>query len=728
MSFGEPQWFFGLLVIPLLGAIFIWAERRGARRLKEFASARLLPHLAETVNRFRRFLRYGLLLLGFAFAVVALAQPRWGYTFQDVQRKGLDLFLAVDTSRSMLSNDVQPNRLERVKLATQDLINELRGDRVGLIAFAGRAFVQAPLTIDESAVVESINDLDTNTIPEGGTNISEAITLAAETFGKSATGNRALIIFTDGEELRGDALKAAKAATDAGVRIFTVGIGTREGSLIPLASEDGGAAFVKDTSGQVVKSKLDEKRLQEVAAATGGFYLHLESGPQTMKRLYNEGIAKMTVAEFDVRLSRRPIERYEWPLGAAIFMLALSILVGERKQRRVRSRLSAKAAFATASLCLACFHSAFATAAGIQLYRDGNYSDAYHKFQEDLKAHPDSPVRDKVQFALGTAAYRMKDYNTAVDAFSHALLSTDKSVQENSHYNMGRTLEERADMDKADEDALADLNNAQTHYEDTLKLNPKNQAAKDNLEVVKRKIERLKKQPRPKPTPPPQQQQKKDDKNKQGQQGQQQSSGQDQQQKGEGKQNSQEQSAPGGQKDEKNNSQAQANNHQREKEQPQPEESPSPSPGSDQEKNNQASPSPGEQKGGQEKASENKRAEEPSPTPSGTGSPSPSPDATANPSPSPFPGSGKEPGETASPSPAPSASPPKKFAGEVKSAGSQPPGKPGNENSATIEAEEGKEGQMSERQAEALLKSLKDEEARVQLDERKATRHVYNDW
>src|ERR1700755_2573777 len=278
MTFGAPEWLWGLLLIPLLIALFVRSEHRGLKRLQQFVSARLLPQLAGTVNRRRRIVRFGLLLLGLALAIVSLAQPRWGYTFEDVKRKGLDLVIAVYTSRSMLSNDVQPNRIERVKLAIQDLIDELQGDRVGLIAFAGRAFLQAPLTIDYDAVIEAVNDLDTKTIPEGGTNISSAIELATQSFGKSAIGNRALIIFTDGEELSGDAMKAAKAAADAGVRIFTVGIGTPEGSLIPLGGEGGGTAFVKDSNGQVVKSRLDEKRLKEIAETTGGFYIHLEGG------------------------------------------------------------------------------------------------------------------------------------------------------------------------------------------------------------------------------------------------------------------------------------------------------------------------------------------------------------------------------------------------------------------------------------------------------------------
>ena len=544
MSLGAPQWFWGLLAIPFVVALFLTAEKRGKKRLREFVSARLLPQLAGTVNRFRRALRFALQLLGLAFALIALAQPRWGYTFEDVKRKGLDLLIAVDTSRSMLSNDVQPNRLERVKLAAQDLINELQGDRVGLIAFAGRAFLQAPLTIDYGAVVESINDLDTKTVPEGGTNISEAIALASRTFGKSAMGNRTLIIFTDGEELSGDAVKSAKAAADAGVRIFTVGVGTPQGSLIPISGEDGETAFVKDSAGQVVKSKLDEKRLREVAQASGGFYLQLENGPRTMQQIYSEGLAQMQAAEFDVRLSRRPIERYEWPLGAALIALALSILIGERKRVRapVRSHALLKLAPTAAALLLLSFQNASASA-GLQLYRDGKYAEAYRSFQEDLKNHPDSAVKDKMQFDSGTAAYKMGDYDKAVEAFSEALLSREKGLQENSHFNTGRTLEERADMDKSDEDALTDLKNAQTHYEDALELNPNNQAAKANLEAVKKKIERLKKHPKEKRPPPPQQQKdkKKEDSNQEQNGSNQQQQNQQQPQKDQQQQQSQSQ-------------------------------------------------------------------------------------------------------------------------------------------------------------------------------------------
>src|SRR6266404_9580506 len=375
MSFGAPIWFWGLLAVPILALLFARAEQRGVARLREFVSPRLLPQLSATVNRTRRLVRFGFLMLGLAFAIVTLAQPRWGYVYEDVKRKGLDLLFAVDTSRSMLSNDVQPNRLERVKLATQDLVNQLQGDRVGLIAFAGRAFLQAPLTIDYEAAIESINDLDTKTIPEGGTNISEAINLAVNTFGKSSVGNRALIIFTDGEELSGDAMKVAKSAGDAGIKIFTVGVGTPQGSLIPINSDDGGTAFVKDSAGQVVKSKLDEKRLREIAQSAGGFYLNLGEGPRTMSQLYEQGLANMKAAEIDARLSRRPVERYEWPLGAALIALTISILIGERKKVRARIRLPrwTKIAVPASAAVFLLAWPAFGSTPGLNLYRDGKY-------------------------------------------------------------------------------------------------------------------------------------------------------------------------------------------------------------------------------------------------------------------------------------------------------------------------------------------------------------------
>jgi Ca-activated chloride channel family protein len=722
ISFGAPQWLWGLLLIPILIALFIRAEQRGFRRLQEFVSARLLPQLAGTVNRPRRVVRFGLQLLGLSLALVSLAQPRWGYTFEDVKRKGLDLLIAVDTSRSMLSNDVQPNRLERVKLVSQDLINELQGDRVGLIAFAGRAFLQAPLTIDYDAVFEAIRDLDTKTIPEGGTNISSAIDLAAQSFGKSAVGNRALIIFTDGEELSGDAVKTAKAAADAGVRIFTVGVGTAQGSLIPISGEDGETAFVKDSAGQVVKSKLDEKRLREVAQATGGFYLPLENGPRTMQQIYTEGLAKMQAAEMDVRLSRRPIERYEWPLGGALVALAFSILVGERKRVRERIYVSTptKVAAATTALAIIFCQFAFGAAPGLDAYRGGKFEDAYSQFQQTLKSHPQSRAEEKLQFDSGAAAYKLEDYNKALESFSQALLSPDTGLQGKSHYNLGNTLYRRGEAQKTDDKKISDWTNALDHYEQTLKLEPQNKEAKENYDYVKRKIEELKnkKQPeqQPSPSPSPPKKNKQDKENQQsgsGGQNQQQQEQQQQQQQQDQAQQQPQQNEQQQSKDRQSQSQSESGKNQQEEKKQDQSQAKNEAQQSKQQQGKQPSPSPspGNQKQNQEQSGQGER-------------PSPTPEQNGNEMPSPTPGEG----EGATPSATPAESPEKKFAGEVKGASEDKSQNPADKDAQMAEAEAEKEGKMSERQAEALLESMKDEEARVQLDERKPTRRVYNDW
>src|SRR4051812_14391920 len=494
MSFAVPEWFFALLALPLLAILFVVAERKSAQRLREFVAPRLLPQLTSSVDRFRRALRFSLQLLALCCAIAALAQPRWGYSFEDVTRKGIDLLIAVDASRSMLSNDVQPNRLQRVKLAATDLISELQGDRVGLVAFAGRAFLQAPLTIDYDAAVEAINDLDTQTIPEGGTNISEAITLAAQTFGKTAVGNRALVIFTDGEELSGEAAKAAKAAADAGIRIFAIGVGTAQGSLIPISGEGGGTAFVKDPKGQVVKSKLDGQRLQEIAKATGGFYLHLENGPRTMHQLATDGLSKLTAQEMDVRLNRRPIDRYEWPLGAAAFALAASFLIGDRRRSRARAggRVATRLAPAAAAILFAAIGSARGDVEGLTLYRDGKFADAYRAFEQDLNAHPRSASKDQMQFNAGTAAYKMRDYDKAAEAFSQALLSPEPELQSKSHFNLGNTLYQRGDAIQNRQKKVTDWTNALQHYEEALKLQPGSNETKENYAFVAKKIEQLK--------------------------------------------------------------------------------------------------------------------------------------------------------------------------------------------------------------------------------------------
>jgi Ca-activated chloride channel family protein len=289
------------------------------------------------------------MLFGLACVFGSLAQPRWGFTLEKRPAKAADVFIAIDVSRSMLANDIQPSRLERAKLAAQDLVNRLDGHRVGLIAYAGTSFLQAPLTLDHGAVIDCIRELDTTIIPRGGTNIAEAIRYTERPFGEGDKENRALILFTDGEELEGDTLRAAREQSRK-VRIFTVGVGTKEGSLIPIQDSDGSTTFVKDTDGRIVKSRLDEERLRQIAEVTGGFYLHLERGVTDMDDLVRRGITQLKEKDGTETISQEPIERYQWPLAAGLILIAASMFINERRRKREGGRFSNQKSIAFAQV------------------------------------------------------------------------------------------------------------------------------------------------------------------------------------------------------------------------------------------------------------------------------------------------------------------------------------------------------------------------------------------
>ena len=258
----------------------------------------------------------------------------------------------------------------------------------------------------------------------------------------------------------------------------------------------------------------------------------------------------MQAGEIDDRMSRRPIERYQWPLGGALLVFGVAFLLRERRREQGRAaprRTVAQRGLATTVAVLLLFAGpCLAAAPGLDAYRNDNYTEAYQQFEKTLKEHPNTQAADRIEFDAGTAAYKLRNYNQALEWFSRSLLSQDKTLQEKSHYNIGRTLEERADTTETNEKALGDLHNAQSHYEEALKLDPNDERARANLEEVKKKIERLKQNPKKKPTPPPKSEQdkKKDQQQKDQQEKDQQQKDQqpkDQQQKDQQKKNDQDQ-------------------------------------------------------------------------------------------------------------------------------------------------------------------------------------------
>jgi Ca-activated chloride channel family protein len=316
-----------LAVAPVLLAFFVWARRRRRRALEAFVEAGLLAAVIPDADPRRRTARAGFLILASLLLALALAGPKWGFRWQEVRREGIDLIVAIDTSRSMLATDVRPNRLARAKLAVQDLLSQLQGDRVGLVAFAGTAFVQCPLTLDYGVFAQSLEAIEVGIIPRGGTALAQAIDAGLAAFEGRQGRHQALVLITDGESHEGDVQEAIQRASERGVKIYTVGIGTAEGELIPV--EEGG--FLKDRKGQVVKSRLDEKTLEQVAVDTGGAFLHAAGPSLGLNELYQQHIAKMDRRELASTLERRFEHRFQWPLAGAFLLLLLERMIGDRR-------------------------------------------------------------------------------------------------------------------------------------------------------------------------------------------------------------------------------------------------------------------------------------------------------------------------------------------------------------------------------------------------------------
>jgi Ca-activated chloride channel homolog len=288
--------------------------------MERFAQKELLAGLLDRIDPARQRLKAVLLVICVLLSLFSLMRPQWGFRWQEVKRRGLDILVALDTSKSMLARDILPSRLERAKLALRDLTGSLKGDRIGLIAFAGTAFLQCPLTVDYGGFLLALEDTDVQTIPRGGTSLTGAIHEALRSYAGGLNKYKVLIIITDGEDHEGDALEAARKAKAEGIRIFCIGVGSREGELITFADE-GGAGYLKDREGNVVKSRLDEGLLQRIALETGGSYIRSTSREFGLDLLYQERLSKMEKQDFESKLSKLYDERFQIFLGLALILL-----------------------------------------------------------------------------------------------------------------------------------------------------------------------------------------------------------------------------------------------------------------------------------------------------------------------------------------------------------------------------------------------------------------------
>ena len=330
MKWGQVELLYWLpLAIPLAWLLFALLRRR-RRALSQIVDPAMIPALAPNWNPARAKARLVLRLLALALLVLALARLQWGFHWEEVRRTGLDLMVVLDTSRSMMASDIKPTRLQQAKWGVRDLLRNLRGDRVGLVPFAGSSILQCPLTIDYAAFAMTLDDLYAGVIPRGGTAIEQALRTAIAAFPADGAADRVVLLVTDGEDHEGDPLALLTELKEKNIRVYTIGIGTLEGEMVPAG--DGQGAYFKDRQGQIVKTALREDALQKLALGTGGTYVRSAPGDTGLERVFNESINSLKRSEQETRAAKIYEERFVWPIAAALLLLAWEALLSDRRK------------------------------------------------------------------------------------------------------------------------------------------------------------------------------------------------------------------------------------------------------------------------------------------------------------------------------------------------------------------------------------------------------------
>ncbi len=330
MQFGAPELFRILWLMPAVVFFYIFVFKKREKVLGYFAQKELVNEILDNYNERKKKYKAAMIVTALLLMLIAVLRPQWGFDWREVKRQGIDIIIALDTSNSMLAEDVLPNRLERSKLAIKDLVRKLKGDRIGLIAFSGTAFLQCPLTVDYNGFLITLDDVTIDTIPIGGTSISNAVDTAVKSYEGGEKKNKILIIITDGEDLEGGVERAVVKAKGEGLKVFCVGIGTEEGELIPVRDELGKVTFLKDAEGNVVKTRLDETVLQSAAIETGGMYVRSTGAQFGLDIIYDQRLAKLEKEAFKSKLEKQYKEKYRIPLTLAFILLLLELFIGEK--------------------------------------------------------------------------------------------------------------------------------------------------------------------------------------------------------------------------------------------------------------------------------------------------------------------------------------------------------------------------------------------------------------
>lgn len=330
--FANPELLHALYILPVLIVLFFILYRRKKKIINRIGEPSMLTYLMPQVSNARSILKFFLRLLALGAVILAMARPQYGTKLEKVERKGVELIIALDVSNSMLAKDIQPNRLARAKMAISKLTEKLQNDRIGFIVFAGDAYIQIPLTVDYAAVKTFLPSINTNIVPQQGTDVGSAIELGMNSFDPESNLEKAMIVITDGENHRGNPEEMAKKANEEGINIHTIGVGSPEGTPIPVKETHGQQTFKKDEQGEVVVSKLDEQTLKKIASAGEGMYVRATKADLGLNELFRE-ISQMEEKTIESKIYSNYKEQFQYFAGLALFLILVDFILLNRKNR-----------------------------------------------------------------------------------------------------------------------------------------------------------------------------------------------------------------------------------------------------------------------------------------------------------------------------------------------------------------------------------------------------------
>jgi len=491
MRLEQVEMLYLLWGLPLLAALLIYAGRRRRRALEQFAERELLPRIAFTVSASRRRWKAALLLASFGLAVFALARPAWNPVEQEVQRRGRDVVFLLDVSRSMLAEDLAPNRLERAKLAILDAASRLEGDRVALVVFAGTAVVKCPPTYDYGFFRMAVEDVAVDSVSRGGTLIGDAIRTAIEqVFTDETRGHRDLVLITDGEDHESFPVEAARQLGQMEIRLIAIGLGDEgEGKRIPVRGPDGRMTFLQ-YNGQEVWSRLDADTLRRMVNETpGGRYLNVATGTIDFGDVYVNLIAGAEQTELGTARFRQYEEKYQIFLTMAFLLLCLETVVWERK--RVAPAIAILLCALGPTTPAEAQSARALVGEGNQAYAEEQYPEALRQYEQAESLAPNSP---HIWFNKGDALYQQGRFAEAIDAYEQSAVgSGDSRLEALGKYNQGNASFQsgRTKAQANPEEAIADMRRGLELYHDALDRDPSMDAARHNIEVTKRAIQEL---------------------------------------------------------------------------------------------------------------------------------------------------------------------------------------------------------------------------------------------